>query len=145
MPNEPDILNVLSEYIPLKKTGKRYKTCCPFHEEQTASLFVDTDTNLWHCFGCGAGGDAFSFIQQIEGVDLEAAAVRIEEITGEAVEAPSPSHAYYVEVKQTGERIAWAKTAGIAFVLIEALAESRKYAWSTEDLYAAPDTSEDAP
>jgi len=55
-----DIVELISQYVPLKKAGRRFKARCPFHEEKTASFFVDPVAGLWHCFGCGAGGDVFS-------------------------------------------------------------------------------------
>ena len=59
---------VESRGIPLKKNGKGYKGLCPFHEDQTPSLSVNPDTNLWQCFGCSKGGDAIRFIELIDNV-----------------------------------------------------------------------------
>ncbi len=55
---------------------------CPFHEEKTASFFVDPVAGLWHCFGCGAGGDVFSFLEQIEGISFAEAGERLAEQCG---------------------------------------------------------------
>ncbi len=66
-----DIAEVLSEYVKLKPSGpSRYKVLCPFHTEKTPSLMVSKDKQAWHCFGCGKGGDIFSFVQEIEGVEF---------------------------------------------------------------------------
>lgn len=63
---QADIVRVISDYVPLKKKGGRYWGCCPFHGEKTPSFTVDEGKGLFHCFGCGVGGDVFSFIMKIE-------------------------------------------------------------------------------
>ena len=67
---QADIVKIVSDYIPLKKKGGRFWGCCPFHGEKTASFTVTPDKNLFHCFGCHAGGDVFSFIMKIENVSF---------------------------------------------------------------------------
>lgn len=61
-----DIVDLISDYLELKKTGNRYKGLCPFHSEKTPSFFVNPDNNFYHCFGCGAGGDSINFVMEIE-------------------------------------------------------------------------------
>lgn len=66
-----DITEVLSEYVRLVPSGSnRYKVLCPFHNEKTPSLMVSKDRQGWHCFGCGKGGDMFTFVQEIENIDF---------------------------------------------------------------------------
>lgn len=66
-----DIVDLISEYVPLKKSGRTYKGLCPFHQEKTPSFVVFPDTQGWHCFGaCATGGDIFTFIQKREGMDF---------------------------------------------------------------------------
>ena len=65
--NQADIVRLVSDYVSLKKTGKNYTACCPFHSEKTPSFSVSPGKGLYKCFGCGAGGDIFTFIMQIEG------------------------------------------------------------------------------
>ena len=65
-----DLVSFISEYIPLKKMGRNFKTNCPFHNEKTPSFVVSPERQVWHCFGCSKGGDIFSFIQDIEGVEF---------------------------------------------------------------------------
>ncbi|MFA5210939.1 MAG: DNA primase [Patescibacteria group bacterium] len=66
-----DIIDLLSEYIQLKPAGINKKACCPFHNEKTPSFMVNAERQSWHCFGCGKGGDIFTFIQEIEGMDFK--------------------------------------------------------------------------
>ena len=61
-----DITEVISSYIPLKRTGRNFKALCPFHSEKTPSFVVSPDRQIYHCFGCGEGGNVFSFTMQYE-------------------------------------------------------------------------------
>lgn len=63
-----DIVDVVSDYVRLKRSGQSYKGLCPFHDENTPSFHVNPDDNLYYCFGCQKGGDVFSFVQEMEGV-----------------------------------------------------------------------------
>lgn len=63
-----DIVDVVSQYVQLKKTGHNYKGLCPFHSEKTPSFVVSADKQIAHCFGCNKGGDIFSFLEEVEGV-----------------------------------------------------------------------------
>lgn len=65
-----DIVELVSETVKLKRTGRHYVGLCPFHEEKTGSFTVDPDKNLFYCFGCGAGGDVFSYIMKREGIEF---------------------------------------------------------------------------
>ncbi len=63
-----DIVDLISEYIPLKKTGANFKGLCPFHQEKTSSFVVSPAKQIFHCFGCGAGGDIFGFLIRYENI-----------------------------------------------------------------------------
>ena len=65
-----DIVEVISGYIPLKKLGRNYKTTCPFHNEKTPSFVVSPDKQIYHCFGCNAGGNVFSFVMKYENIEF---------------------------------------------------------------------------
>ena len=62
------VLEVVGESVSLKKAGTTYKGLCPFHGEKTASFVVTPQRESWHCFGCGLGGDIFSFVMQRDSV-----------------------------------------------------------------------------
>ncbi len=65
-----DIVSLISEYLPLKKAGRNFKTNCPFHNENTPSLVISPERQIWHCFGCGKGGDAFTFLMEYENMEF---------------------------------------------------------------------------
>lgn len=65
-----DVAEVLGGYIELKQAGRNLKAPCPFHHEKTASFMVSPEKNIWHCFGCGEGGDVIKFVMKMEGLDF---------------------------------------------------------------------------
>ncbi len=68
-----DIVEVLSEYISLKRAGQNYKALCPFHNEKTPSFVISPDKQVFHCFGCGAGGDLVAFVMRYESLGFSEA------------------------------------------------------------------------
>ena len=68
-----EIVDLISQYVQLKKTGRSYKGLCPFHQEKTPSFIVFPDSGNFHCFGCGKGGDAFTFYMGVEHVEFREA------------------------------------------------------------------------
>ena len=69
-----DIVDVIQGYLPLKRTGNKFKALCPFHTEKTPSFTINQERQMYHCFGCGKGGDVFRFVMEKEGVDFPNAA-----------------------------------------------------------------------
>lgn len=82
-----DIVSYIERHLSLKKTGKYYKACCPFHNEKTPSFVVNPDTQSWRCFGaCAEGGDIFTFYEKLFNVDFKGALKALAEEAG--VELP---------------------------------------------------------
>jgi DNA primase len=78
-----DIVALISQYTPLRRVGSKFKGLCPFHTEKTPSFNVDPEMGRWHCFGaCSEGGDAFKFLQKIEGLSFPEALERLAERAG---------------------------------------------------------------
>ncbi|TMW73844.1 DNA primase [Alteribacter natronophilus] len=77
-----DIVDVIGDYIQLKKQGRNMTGLCPFHGEKTPSFSVSPDKQLYHCFGCGAGGNVFSFIMESEGISFIESVQRLGERAG---------------------------------------------------------------
>jgi DNA primase len=72
-----DLAAIVGQYVPLQRSGRRLKARCPFHAEKTPSFYVNPEEGFWHCFGCGAGGDVFSFLMKIENLTFPEAAERV--------------------------------------------------------------------
>ena len=66
-----DIVDVISKYVTLKRSGRNFFGLCPFHKEKSPSFAVSPDKQIFHCFGCGAGGNVIHFISKIEGLDFK--------------------------------------------------------------------------
>jgi DNA primase len=78
-----DIVDVISDYVQLKKQGRNYFGLCPFHGESTPSFSVSPDKQIFHCFGCGAGGNAYTFLMDIDGISFQEAVVKLAGKTGQ--------------------------------------------------------------
>lgn len=81
-----NILDIIGQDIALTRRGKNYFGLCPFHMEQTPSLSVSPEKNLYYCFGCGRGGDAISYLMRARGLSFRGAAT----ITGKHLHTPPP-------------------------------------------------------
>ena len=68
--SQNDIVEVISEYVQLKKSGRNYMGLCPFHREKTPSFCVSMDKQIYKCFGCSEGGNVISFIMKLENLDF---------------------------------------------------------------------------
>jgi DNA primase len=85
-----DIIDVIDARVPLKKAGKDYKACCPFHEEKTPSFTVSQDKQFFHCFGCGVNGSAIKFLMDYEHMSFPEAVKDLAQRAG--VTVPQDSH-----------------------------------------------------
>ena len=82
-----DVVDVIGAVFPLKRAGANFRALCPFHKEKTPSFNVNPSKQIWHCFGCGKGGDVFKFVMDYENLDFLGAVRRLAERAGIKVEA----------------------------------------------------------
>ena len=77
-----DVVDIISSYVNLKRTGSNYVGLCPFHNEKTASFSVSPSKQMYYCFGCGAGGNVFTFLMEYENLTFVEALERLAEQAG---------------------------------------------------------------
>ncbi len=99
-----DIVDVISSYFPLTRSGSNFKALCPFHREKTPSFFVSPHKQIYHCFGCGKGGNVFSFVMEYEKISFPEAV----KILARRYNIPIPEEVGKVKVKGPSVRSLWA-------------------------------------
>jgi DNA primase len=132
-----DIVDLISEYVSLKKSGQNWKGLCPFHAEKTPSFTVSPSKQIFHCFGCGTGGDIFTFIEKQENLSFPEAMSLLARRAGVAIKKRSASPAraglkekildihrealsfYSQQLKSNSRAIAYLKDRGIDEEAIE--------------------------
>ena len=128
-----DIVEVINARVSLKKTGKNYSACCPFHNEKTPSFSVNPQKQFYYCFGCGAGGNAVGFVMEHDHLDFRQAIESLAQQAG--MEIPQEStqsdpqfkkradiysqlatveKAYRAELKSTSTAIDYLKSRGLS-------------------------------
>ena len=113
--NQADIVRVVSDYVSLKKRGANYVACCPFHSEKTPSFNVHSTKQIYHCFGCGQGGDVFKFVMEMEKCSFPEAMRIVAEKCGIAL--PRPRERSPEERRENEQRV----------VLVEIHREAQSY------------------
>src|SRR6516165_9414762 len=89
---QADIVRIVGDYVKLKKSGaQNFSGLCPFHNEKTPSFSVHATRQFYHCFGCGASGDVFSFVQKIENITFPEAVRAIAQKLGIAIPRQAPA------------------------------------------------------
>lgn len=84
-----NVVDVVQDFVQLKKAGTNYKGLCPFHSEKSGSFMVSPTKQIWHCFGCGLGGDVFEFIKQIENIEFAEALKILADRAGVELKKPT--------------------------------------------------------
>lgn len=90
--NSTDIVDIISEYVQLTKRGRNYFGLCPFHGEQTPSFSVTQEKQIFHCFGCGAGGNVITFVMDMENLSFQDAVSKLGSRIGLTIEDSSSSN-----------------------------------------------------
>ena len=98
-----DIVDYASSFMQLKKSGRSYMACCPFHNEKTPSFHINRDKQLFHCFGCGASGNFIQLVMRLEGLDFQDAVRQMAERAG--ITIPENGARQSTELTRRKERI----------------------------------------
>jgi len=88
-----NIVQVVQEFVPLKRAGATFKGLCPFHAEKTPSFHVNPEKGFFHCFGCGVGGDVFKFLELHEKVGFQDAVKMLAQKFGMSLPEPAEGEA----------------------------------------------------
>lgn len=102
--SQTDIVDVIGEYMQLTKRGRNYFGLCPFHGEQTPSFSVSVDKQIFHCFGCGAGGNAITFLMDIDNIPFQDAVARLGERAGIEVDIAEHQHQHVNKTEVSPEQ-----------------------------------------
>ncbi|MBX3268581.1 MAG: DNA primase, partial [Acidobacteria bacterium] len=99
-----DLVRLIEPYAPLKKKGANWMACCPFHQEKTPSFSVNPAKGFYKCFGCGKGGNAFTFLMEMEGLNFPEAVQRVAEMSGVPLPEPIDDRQYEQSKKRKEEK-----------------------------------------
>lgn len=130
--NRTDLVTLIDAYVPLRKKGVNYSACCPFHQEKTPSFSVSPQKQIYHCFGCGAGGNALRFLMEYERLNFIEAVSLLAKQAGltlpqenKSYESASPlydimlqiANYYHQQLKNSSDAIDYLKSRGITGVM----------------------------
>ena len=99
-----DLVRIIEPYAPLKKKGSNWMGCCPFHQEKTPSFSVSPTKGFYKCFGCGKGGNAYTFLMEMEGLNFPEAIQRVAEMSGVPLPEPIDDQQYEKNKKKKEEK-----------------------------------------
>ena len=99
-----DLIRIIEPYAPLKKKGENWMGCCPFHQEKTPSFSVNPQKGFYKCFGCGKGGNAFTFLMEMEGLNFPEAIRRVAEMSGVPLPEPVDDQQYQKSKQRREEK-----------------------------------------
>ncbi|MBA2378075.1 MAG: DNA primase [Blastocatellia bacterium] len=99
-----DLVRLIEPYAPLKKKGANWMACCPFHQEKTPSFSVNPSKGFYKCFGCGKGGNAYTFLMEMEGLNFPEAVQRVAEMAGVPLPEPIDDGQYQQNKKRKEEK-----------------------------------------
>ena len=102
--NRADLVRIIEPYAPLKKKGANWMGCCPFHQEKTPSFSVNPNKGFYKCFGCSKGGNCYTFLMEIEGLNFPEAIKRVAEISGVPLPEPIDDKKYEQNKKRKQEK-----------------------------------------
>jgi DNA primase len=132
-----DIVQIVGEHTRLKKAGRSWKGLCPFHNERTPSFTVDREKGLFHCFGCGAGGDVIHFVRQMDRLDFPEAVESLASRFGVAI----PRRAFRRPQEDRKEKILESVSAAHRFFMAELAKPGNKAAAYLQERGVAPEMS----
>ncbi|MBR2842048.1 MAG: DNA primase [Lachnospiraceae bacterium] len=129
--NQIDLVAIASEYIPLTQKGRRYWACCPFHQEKTASFSIDSEKQMYYCFGCKASGNVFSFIMNMEHLDFASSVKFLAEKNGVPLPQSEEDERKYRREQEERKRLQGIMTLAARYfrdqLFTQAGQEARKY------------------
>lgn len=132
-----NISDVIGSYIKIEKSGVNFKAKCPFHNEKTPSFFISPNRGTYHCFGCNRGGDIFSFVQEIEGMDFpgalkilaQKAGVDIKNVDPKLKTEQADSYALLEEAKKFYKYVLYKNADAIKYLRDRGLADETIKEW----------------
>ena len=118
-----DIVDVISQYVHLKRSGRNFFGLCPFHNEKSPSFSVSPDKQIFHCFGCGVGGNVITFVSKIEGLNFVETVQMLAERAKHHKKEIEPEMANIAKLRQIMEDYVDGKRPTIKNVMIEEFAK----------------------